>query len=351
MIFKYSKQLLLALSVFSMSCAYGMPTHKEVMDELAQLRKENPRLQEEFTPVVQSLLHEVDEARVLDETKGSWDYWTKYATFTLTTPIFRDYITLLTKENAPKTYEFVATIAQKVGFTELPLIYLVNNEKFFNAFATGYLHSMSLIALGEKLVKETADSQALEFIVAHELAHVKNRHLPKQLALGTVSAAAVVGAYAYRLIKPDTDSLLAFYATVATTTLLKSWYSRVHERDADMTAGHAVGAKGGVEFFNLLKEKTASRLDKDYAILKQEIEKTSLKNDNHFAFRVALSKGISHLGEGIENFFSKVFSPLDTHPSHQERIDYLTELLKQQEAQAPQPAMPASYVEVEAAAS
>lgn len=327
MIFNSKKLLALALSLFAGTCAYSMPTHKEVMDELAQLRKEDPRLQEEFTPEVKSFLHEVDEAKILDETKGSWDYWTKYAMFTVTTPLLRDHITLLTKENAPKTYEFVASIAQKVGFTELPLIYLVNNEKLFNAFATGYLQSMSFIALGEKLVKETIDTQALEFVVAHELAHVYNRHIPKQLVVGALTTAVTLPTFIYAyFIKKDLQSKLASFGVSMAAKFLISWYSRVHERDADITAARAVGAQGGIDLFSLYKTKTASRIDKDYELLEQEIQKTSLKDATSFARRVYYAKLFAKINEYYQTFYRSI---LGTHPSDDERIAYLTELLKE----------------------
>jgi len=336
MVFKYSKHLLLALSLITASYTYSMPTHQEVLDELAQMRKEDNQVKDTFNDSARYYLDRIAEAKILDKTTSSLDYAAKYAAFWLHVPaisaIFWTKMVLLTPENAPKLYAVVENVAKKMGYTEMPLIYLAANENFFNALAAGFLQSMSIVALGEKYIKECETLEALEFLIAHELAHIKNGHMLKKAAFSIVVRQLIqeMG----RTYIPRENTHYATLVSSLATPLLTCWYSRVCERDADMTAARALGAKGGVLFAELLHEKLDPHVTRDYADLQHEIENSPLKNSSIFAARVAFAKALSKTYDGMRTLVLTLLSPFDTHPSHVERIEYLTELLKQQETEA-----------------
>lgn len=311
-----------------------MPTHQEVLDELAQMRQEDKQVKDNFNYSARYYLDRIAEAKILDKTTSKLDYAAKYAALCLHVPaisvIFWTKMVLLTPENAPKLYAVVENVAKKMGYTEMPLIYLAANENLFNALAAGFLQSMSIVALGEKFVKESETLEALEFVIAHELARIKNGHMLKQVAFSIVLNQIIkeIG----RAYIPQENAHYADLASSLATPLLTSWYSRVCERDADMTAARAIGAQGGILFAELLHEKLDPHVARDYADLQHEIENSPLKNSSIFAARVAFAKALSKTYDGMRTLILILLSPFDTHPSNLERIAYLTELLKQQEA-------------------
>ena len=336
MILKYSKYLLLALSLITASCAYSTPTHQEILDELAQMRKEDNQVKDNFNYSARYYLDRIAEAKILEKTTSTSDYLAKYAAFCLHVPaisiMFWTNMVLLTPDNAPKLYEVAENVAKKMGYTEMPLIYLAANENLFNAFAAGFLQSMSIVALGEKLVKESETLEALEFVIAHELAHIKNGHMLKKAAFSIVIN-ELIQELGRNYVTPQNARYVILASSLA-TPLLTSWYSRVCERDADMTAARALGAKGGVLFAGLLHEKFDPHVERDYADLQYEIEHSPLKSSSLFAARVAFFRALSKTYDSIRNVTLALLSPFNTHPSNIERIDYLTELLQQQEAEA-----------------
>jgi Zn-dependent protease with chaperone function len=78
----------------------------------------------------------------------------------------------------PKVYEILEKQSKMLGFKKVPTIYLINGEGALNAFATrfamrNYIVIYSLIF--ELAYKE--GEEALEFIIGHELGHLKRGHV------------------------------------------------------------------------------------------------------------------------------------------------------------------------------
>ena len=96
-----------------------------------------------------------------------------------------------------------------------------------------------------------------------------------------------------------------------------------------MTAARTVGAQGGINFAKMLQEKTSSHLCQDYEKLQQELETTSLKNSKTFALRVALTRALTSPYSSLY-----LLNPFRTHPTHEQRIAYLQEFLKNNPAPA-----------------
>ncbi len=117
----------------------------------------------------------------------------------------------ITQENCPELYDMLQSVAQKVG-VEIKEIYvfkgnfLTNLAESFesldfscNAFQTGFTTGTSYIVIGKDLllgVNRGTDSfvpgmtlEQIQAVFAHELAHQKNRHLLKMLAVTGISAA------------------------------------------------------------------------------------------------------------------------------------------------------------------
>lgn len=79
---------------------------------------------------------------------------------------------VVTKEQFPELHELVERIVARNGLPK-PRIAVVNN-RMPNAFATGKSRKSSIVAFTTGLMQEL-DTEELEGVVAHELAHIKNR--------------------------------------------------------------------------------------------------------------------------------------------------------------------------------
>ena len=84
----------------------------------------------------------------------------------------------------PEVYELAKNQSRKLGLSKIPSIYVLQAGGLLNAFATRFFGSDFVVIYSDIL--ETAyeqDNKALEFIVAHELGHIKRKHSTKRLLL------------------------------------------------------------------------------------------------------------------------------------------------------------------------
>lgn len=91
----------------------------------------------------------------------------------------------VTREELPQVYEAVERLTRKAGLP-MPRIYVIPSETP-NAFATGRNPSHAAVAVTEGILR-ILDARQLEGVLAHELAHVRNR----DILIATI-AAAVAG--------------------------------------------------------------------------------------------------------------------------------------------------------------
>lgn len=331
MIFNYNKYLALVISIISPLYVQCLPTHQEILDELALVRQNTPQLQWDSTPFVKYYQDRMDEAKILDATEDNATFWQTYIAFKVSAFLARIDIgdmVLLTCDNAPKTYEFIADIAKKVGLEEMPYVYLVSDQNLFNAFAHGFSPSTSIMGLGENLILKTINTQGLEFVIAHELAHVKKRHLAKQLSLKLAAGIACIATDIYikgrehyfSLAWPTWKEILTALGVNGSLSLLYAWHSRVCEREADAIAAQAVGAQGGIEFFLQCKEIETKQKSIRASVEAYEAETNPPSK-------------LSKLAKKLRGWLEIAKTPFLSHPSHDERIDYLVKLKEQQENQ------------------
>src|ERR1051325_6339028 len=92
----------------------------------------------------------------------------------------------LTPEAAPELYQMVARVCERAGLP-LPRLYVIPDPTP-NAFATGRDPEHSAVAVNEGLLR-VLDREEVEGVIAHELAHIKNRD-----TLISTIAATIAGA-------------------------------------------------------------------------------------------------------------------------------------------------------------
>lgn len=155
-----------------------------------------------------------------------------------------------TSNNVERTiYQMVSDLAKRSGMRKTPEVgYYESSE--VNAFATGWSERNSLVAVSTGLVN-SLDAQAVEAVLAHEIAHIKNGDMVTMtLVQGVVNAfvmffARILAFFAASLIsRNDDDESPSFFLTAILTfvfelllTFLGSivvfWFSRHREYKAD----------------------------------------------------------------------------------------------------------------------
>ena len=84
----------------------------------------------------------------------------------------------------PDVYERVQVLAKQMGLKKVPDVFVVQSEGALNAFATRFLGRDMVVLYSEvfELARERGQDE-LDFLITHELAHVKRRHVWKNLMI------------------------------------------------------------------------------------------------------------------------------------------------------------------------
>lgn len=84
----------------------------------------------------------------------------------------------------PDVYERVQTLAKQMELKKVPDVFVIQSEGALNAFATRFFGRDMVVLYSEvfELAREQGQEE-LDFIIAHELTHVKRRHVWKNLLI------------------------------------------------------------------------------------------------------------------------------------------------------------------------
>lgn len=84
----------------------------------------------------------------------------------------------------PDVYERVQTLSKEMELKKVPEVFVIQSEGALNAFATRFFGRDMVVLYSEvfELAREQGQAE-LDFIIAHELAHVKRRHVWKNLVI------------------------------------------------------------------------------------------------------------------------------------------------------------------------
>ena len=82
----------------------------------------------------------------------------------------------------PKVYKTAEELCEKMGITKVPDIYVMESGGMLNAFATRFFGRNMVVIYADIFELITTNNEdELNFILAHELAHIKRNHLSKQM--------------------------------------------------------------------------------------------------------------------------------------------------------------------------
>lgn len=216
-------------------------------------------------------------------------------------------------DDAPDLYRMVDRLRQRADLP-MPTVAIAPQQQP-NAFATGRdaEHAVVCVTVG---LMNTLDARELEGVIAHELAHVKHRHM----LVGTVAAAmaGAIGLFA-SIVRwgfilgtgrddeggnPVALLAMAIVAPIA-ALVVQMAISRQNEFQADATAAHIAGNKQGLASALRRIEAAAKRIPMQV---------------NPAGAHMAT---INPFSGGARVPFAKLFS---THPPTEERVRKLDEL-------------------------
>jgi heat shock protein HtpX len=211
----------------------------------------------------------------------------------------------LSEEEAPRLHQMVRELSHSAGIP-MPRLYMIPQDQP-NAFATGRSPKHSAVAVTRGITQLLSESE-LRGVIAHELAHIRNRDI-----LTTSIAAAVGGAITYLayllLWFGDDESPLGLIGSFAmvllapiAATLIQLGISRQREYAADATGARISGSA------NALAD-ALERLQAGAQAIPMQV--------NQAAEPLYIVKPFS--GGGFASLFS-------THPPIEERVRRLREL-------------------------
>lgn len=219
----------------------------------------------------------------------------------------------VSEREAPELYDVVRRLAGRAG-VPMPRVFITPSQQP-NAFATGRNPAHAAVAVTEGLLRILGRSE-LEGVLAHEMAHVKNR----DVLIGTV-AAAFAGAITmiahiiqwgaiFGMGRGDDEEgggnvigaiALAILAPIA-AMIIQMAISRSREYQADETGARFAGSAGGLSNALLKLDSAAQRIPMQV---------------NTAASHLFIVNPLS--GESVARLFS-------THPPIEERVKRLSQM-------------------------
>jgi Zn-dependent protease with chaperone function len=140
----------------------------------------------------------------------------------------------------PTVYEKTKVLCEAMGLKTVPDIYVMESGGVLNGFATKFFGRNMVVLYSEifELIKRGSEDE-LAFIIAHELAHIKRRHITKQLVILPVMWVPFLGNAYSRACEFTCDRFGAYYTgnpTAARNSLLilavgKSLYQEVNQQE------------------------------------------------------------------------------------------------------------------------
>lgn len=174
----------------------------------------------------------------------------------------------LKESEAPEIYQMVQKLSQKANLP-MPRLYIMPTNQP-NAFATGRNPQNAVISVTEGLIR-LLNKEEIEGVLAHELAHIKNRDILigsiAAVMAGALTVLARMGMWGAILGGGRRRSegggaliqLLALVLAPIAALLIRMAISRAREYQADSTAADITGNPGGLANALRKLQQTAQR--------------------------------------------------------------------------------------------
>jgi heat shock protein HtpX len=212
----------------------------------------------------------------------------------------------VTEEQAPGLYQMVRELCTRADLP-MPSLHVIPQEQP-NAFATGRSPKNSAVAVTAGIMKRLSEDE-LRGVVAHELAHIRNRDVLIQSIAATIGGAITYLAYMLMWFGGDDESPLGLIGSLAlvilapiAASLIQLAVSRQREYSADATGAQICGNPESLASALLRLEESAKEIPMQV---------------NQAAEPLYIVKPFS--GGGIASLFS-------THPPIEERVRRLRQM-------------------------
>lgn len=212
------------------------------------------------------------------------------------------------RSSHPELYNMVEELAKRADLP-VPAVYIIPQEQP-NAFATGRNPENAAVAVTQGILK-VLNEKELRGVIAHELAHIKNRDILTQTMVTTVvSALTMMAQFAYFIPigggDRDSNPLVALIVLITApiaAMMLQAAISRTREYEADREGGEICGEPR--QLASALKgiEKAAQQIP-------MNVSDTAMRSTSHM-FPVNPFTG---------GRFMSLFS---THPETEDRVERL----------------------------
>jgi Zn-dependent protease with chaperone function len=123
------------------------------------------------------------------------------------------------KQNAVKVSEaqfadihkIVADYSKKLALDSIPSVYVLQSGGILNAFVTRFLFKDFVVIYSDVLeLAYSKGEDAVKFIIAHELAHIKRNHVSKTLMFGIGTLVPFLGSAYSRACETTCDKIAAY---------------------------------------------------------------------------------------------------------------------------------------------
>jgi heat shock protein HtpX len=170
----------------------------------------------------------------------------------------------VTEEQAPGLYQMVRELCTRADLP-MPSLHVIPQEQP-NAFATGRNPKNSAVAVTAGIMKRLSEDE-LRGVIAHELAHIRNRDVLTQSIAATIGGAITYLAYMMMWFGGDDNSPLSLVASLAmiilapiAATLIQMAVSRQREFSADATGAQICGNPESLASALLRLEESAKEI-------------------------------------------------------------------------------------------
>src|SRR5215211_4280838 len=151
----------------------------------------------------------------------------------------------ISESEAPGLYQMVRELTTRADLP-MPRLYMIPSEQP-NAFATGRSPNHSAVAVTQGITKLLSEDE-LRGVIAHELAHIRNRDILTQSVASAIGAMITYLAYFFLWFGSDDESPLSLVASLAmvllapiAASLIQLAVSRQREYAADATGAEFCG--------------------------------------------------------------------------------------------------------------
>ncbi|RFU68757.1 hypothetical protein D0469_11295 [Peribacillus saganii] len=231
----------------------------------------------------------------------------------------------ISEHQFPEIYQKAVDIAGKMELKQMPSIYVMESAGFLNAFATRFFGKNMVVMYSEifDLISEDKDDQLL-FVLAHEFAHLKRRHVLVHFLLLPAMFVPFLGEAYMRACEYTCDRYAAFYvnnmmASQEALTMLAIGKKLAHKVNKEAYIEQLCEEKG---FFAVLSEMMSTHPDlpKRLNALNHwnEPETYPLVKDKRWIAIAGITSGLvlfllfaGGIGYGIYKFGDQTFSEED----------------------------------------